>query len=81
MLFRSGRWLLENRQFNELLQDVFHDPRTRQRGYFRPAFYDEILHLHQGQHVGFYGEVIWYLLALELWHREHFDVPVGAYVR
>ena len=75
-----GRWLLEDPQLNELVQDVLHDPRTRQRGYFQPAFYDRILQLHRGgQHSAFYGEVVWYLLALELWHRQHFDVTQGVY--
>jgi asparagine synthase (glutamine-hydrolysing) len=74
-----GRWLLQDRPLNELVQDVFCDTLTRQRGYFQPAFYDRILRLHRGEHTGFYGEVVWYLLALELWHRQHFDAAQGAY--
>jgi asparagine synthase (glutamine-hydrolysing) len=73
-----ARWLLEDKQFNELVQDVLGDARTRQRGYFRPAFYDRILDLHRCEQVAFYGEVVWYLLALELWHRQHFDPSPGA---
>ena len=74
-----GRWLLEDRQLNELVQDVLRDTRTRQRGYFQPAFYDRILHLHREENSGLYGEVVWYLLALELWHRQHFDATAGTY--
>jgi asparagine synthase (glutamine-hydrolysing) len=72
-----GLWLLRHRGLNELMCDLFADSRTRQRGYFRPEFYDQLLRLHRENHQGFYGEVAWYLLALELWHREHFDRAPG----
>jgi hypothetical protein len=29
---------------------------------------DKLQLLHQ-EHAGYYGEVVWYLLMLELWHR------------
>jgi len=73
-----SRWLLRDRQLNGFMKDVLNDRRTRQRGYFRPAFFDHLLSLHQEGHVGFYGEVVWYLLALELWHRHHFEVAPGG---
>ena len=73
-----GLWLLKDRQMNELLQDVFRDARTRQRGYFRSSLYDQLL-LQHGEHTGFYGEIIWYLLVFELWHRKHFDNPAGLH--
>ena len=73
-----SRWLLHDKRLNEFMLDVLTDARTRQRGYFRPAFTDDLLRLHQEGHVGFYGEVVWYLLALELWHRYHLDVPAGG---
>jgi asparagine synthase (glutamine-hydrolysing) len=69
-----GLWLLKDRQLNELMRDVLLDSRTRQRGYFRPSFYDELLSRHGGEYTGFYGEIVWYLLVFELWHRRHFDV-------
>jgi asparagine synthase (glutamine-hydrolysing) len=74
-----ARWLLRDRQLSELVQDVLRDKQTRQRGYFQPAFYDRILCLHREEHVEFYGEVVWYLLALELWHRQHFDTVPGVF--
>jgi asparagine synthase (glutamine-hydrolysing) len=72
-----GRWLLQDQQLHGLMRDLLCDVRTRQRGYFRPAFFEEILRLHREDHVGFYGEIIWHLLALEIWHRQHYDVPPG----
>jgi asparagine synthase (glutamine-hydrolysing) len=73
-----SRWLLHDPKLNAFMLDVLNDTRTRQRGYVRPAFYDHLLRLHQEGHVGFYGEVVWYLLALELWHRYHLDVARGG---
>jgi len=67
-----AQWLLGDPRMSELLQDVMHDSLTRQRGYFQPAFFDRLMVLHRKQ-PNFYGEIVWYLLALELWHRHHFD--------
>ena len=35
-------WFLQEPKLNSLMQDVLHDPRTRQRGYFRPEFFDQV---------------------------------------
>jgi asparagine synthase (glutamine-hydrolysing) len=66
-------WLLQNPRLKELMFDVLNDSRTWQRGYFRPAFIRKLLDLHRTDHTAYYGEVIWYLLVLELWHRQHFE--------
>jgi asparagine synthase (glutamine-hydrolysing) len=67
-----AQWLLQEPSMRDLLQDVMHDPRTQQRGYFRPAFFQRLLNWHK-ESPNFYGEIIWYLLALELWHRQHLE--------
>ena len=66
-------WLLNDPQLHAFARDVLHDPRTRQRSYFRAGFVDRLLKLQSQEHVAYYGEIVWYLLALELWHREHFE--------
>ncbi len=68
-----GHWMLRDSKLNSLMQDVFHDSRTRQRGYFRPEFFDRIAQLHSREHPAFYGEIVWYVLSLELWHRSHLE--------
>jgi asparagine synthase (glutamine-hydrolysing) len=73
-----GLWLLKDRNLNALMNDVLGDPRTKQRGYFRKGFYDSILRNHREGHAGFYGEILWYLVSLELWHRKHFDIHAVA---
>jgi asparagine synthase (glutamine-hydrolysing) len=74
-------WFLQDPRLETLVTDVLTDSRTRQRGYFRPAFLDHLLKLHRGKDAHFYGEMLWYLVALELWHRQHLEacrsVPVG----
>jgi asparagine synthase (glutamine-hydrolysing) len=66
-----GEWFLHDARLKSLVQDVLGDPRTQQRGYFRREFLDRLIALHKQENAGFYGEIIWYLVALELWHREH----------
>ena len=71
-----SHWLLNDAQLREFAREVFHDRRTLQRGYFRPGFLERLVDLQRQEHVAYYGEMVWYLLALELWHREHFDRSV-----
>lgn len=66
-----GEWFLHDSRLKSLVQDVLSDSKTQQRGYFRREFLDNLIRLHQQESAGFYGEIIWYLVALELWHREH----------
>lgn len=67
-----AQWLLQHPRMRELTQDVLHDRRTRQRGYFSPSFFTRLMDLHSKE-PNFYGEIVWYLLALELWHRTHLE--------
>jgi asparagine synthase (glutamine-hydrolysing) len=66
-------WFLQDPRLETLVKDVLNDSRTRQRGYFRPAFLDHLLQLHRGNDAHYYGELLWYLVALELWHRQHLE--------
>ena len=66
-------WFLQDPRLEALVSDVLTDSRTRQRGYFRAPFLDHLLKLHRGKDAHFYGEIIWYLVALELWHRQHLE--------
>lgn len=67
-----AQWLLMDSGMQELMNDLLHDPATRQRGYFRAGFVERLMILHKKQ-PNYYGEIVWYLLALELWHRRHMD--------
>ncbi len=64
-------WLLESPSLKTMSSDILADSQTRQRGYFRTEFIDRLTKLHREGHLAYYGEVLWHLLALELWHRQH----------
>ena len=66
-------WLLREPHLESLMKDVVTDARTRQRGYFRPSFIDQVMRKHRSQDAKNFGEILWYVLMLELWHREHFE--------
>jgi len=68
-----GLWFFQDERLKSMARDVLSDSRTRQRGYFRPAFLEKMAGWRSDQDSFYYGEVIWYLLALELWHREHLE--------
>lgn len=65
-----AQWLLQNSRMKELVRDTMEDRTTRQRGYFRREFISQLMDLHKTQ-PNYYGEIVWYLVALELWHRKH----------
>jgi asparagine synthase (glutamine-hydrolysing) len=66
-------WFLREPRLKALVKDVLNDSKTRQRGYFRPSFFDQVMRLHREEDAKNYGEVIWYLVMLELWHRRHLE--------
>jgi asparagine synthase (glutamine-hydrolysing) len=70
-----GYWMLHDPEMKSLAA-VLDEPHARQRGYFRPDFLSRIQELNR-THPGYYGEVLWVLLVLELWHRQHRDQPAG----
>jgi asparagine synthase (glutamine-hydrolysing) len=74
-----SHWFLKNQRLESLLQDVLADSQTRSRGYFRPEFLDYLASLHRKADTGYYGEALWYVVALELWHRRHLQ-PQGEMV-
>jgi asparagine synthase (glutamine-hydrolysing) len=58
-----------------LFSDVLESPRTRQRGYFEPAFVRRLLREHLGGQRD-HTLRLWQLLVFELWHREYLDTAV-----
>jgi asparagine synthase (glutamine-hydrolysing) len=67
-----AQWLLENPRMRNLMRDILNDPRTQQRGYFRKDFCERLMRLHKEQ-PSYYGEIVWYFVALEIWHRKHLE--------
>jgi asparagine synthase (glutamine-hydrolysing) len=57
---------------SDLLSDVLTSPRTRQRGYFEPAFVDRLVGEHRAGKRD-HTLRLWQLMVFELWHREYLD--------
>jgi asparagine synthase (glutamine-hydrolysing) len=66
-------WLKSDRGFRELGRDVLLSARSIQRGYFRKGALEELFALHEADTTPFYGDTLWSLLMLELWHQRHVD--------
>ena len=64
-----GYWAMHDAKMKSLAA-ILEEPQTRQRGYFRPAFLDQIKQLNH-THPAYYGDILWMLVMLELWHRRH----------
>ena len=62
-----------------IFSDVLASPRTRQRGYFEPAFVDRLVQEHMTGRRD-HTLRLWQLLMLELWHRQYLDRSVAAAV-
>ena len=67
----TSEWLKSHQGFRELGRDTLLSSRSRQRGYFAPGAVEELFRLHEADHTPFYGDRLWTLLMLELWHRRH----------
>jgi asparagine synthase (glutamine-hydrolysing) len=71
-------WLKSHPGFQALARETLLSSRARQRGYFRPGAIDELFRLHAADTTPFYGDILWTLLMLELWHRQHLDQAVSS---
>jgi asparagine synthase (glutamine-hydrolysing) len=68
-----SKWLLHDPALSSQMRDVLADKRTQERGYFKKSFVNKLSDLHQKDDVAYHGEILWYLLILELWQRRHVD--------
>jgi len=66
----TSLWLRTHRGFRELAHDALLSPRARQRGYFAPGAIEDLFARHATDTTPFYGDVLWTVLMLELWHRQ-----------
>ena len=66
-----GRWMRDEVPLRELAYDSL-DSLAR-RGYVSRAFITRLEALHRGEHVDYYGVMVWVLTMLELWHQHHVD--------
>jgi asparagine synthase (glutamine-hydrolysing) len=68
-----GMWLKTDVKMRGMAQDVLHDPRTYQRGYFQRDFIEKTFAAMDHDETPYYGDILWPFLVLELWHRHHVE--------
>lgn len=59
----------DDRHLHELAGDML--AVVREQGWIRADFIDELFNRHLQDHPAFYGEFVWVLMALGIWHRQH----------
>jgi asparagine synthase (glutamine-hydrolysing) len=60
-----GVWLTRHAALKTLAVDALDSLKTR--GIVRPAFIDTLIGKRLAEHPGYYGEMVWILMTLELW--------------
>jgi asparagine synthase (glutamine-hydrolysing) len=65
-----SRWL-RSAPLRELAQDTLLGSTARQRGYLNARFVEQLFAWHREDRTNFYGDRLWVLLMLELWHQSH----------
>ncbi len=71
-------WLKSHRGFQSLARETLLSSRPRQRGYFRAGAIERLFERHAADSTPFYGDILWTILMLELWHRQHLEGPKAA---
>ncbi len=64
-----GVWSLEHQGLKVIAWEALND--LGQRNVVRPSFVKTLLAEHLPAHPGYYGEMVWILMILEFWLREH----------
>ena len=66
-------WLGDSKLLRDFTFDMLGSTRCTQRGYFRRGLLDWLWSQYETVHRGYYGEILWVILMLELWHVKHVD--------
>ena len=64
-----GVWATRHASLRKLATESLRSFSTR--GVVRPEFIDDLLDRHLPTHPGYYGEMVWILMTLELWMQQH----------
>jgi len=66
-----GVWMKDYKPLHDLAHDSLENLKSRH--YFNPDFINKALRMHESAHAGYYGELIWIMMMLELWLSTHHD--------
>jgi asparagine synthase (glutamine-hydrolysing) len=73
-------WLKSDPHFREYSHDILLSRRASQRGYFRRDFLEQLMRNHEMDESSYYGDTLWTILAMELWHCQVVDEPARTAV-
>jgi asparagine synthase (glutamine-hydrolysing) len=71
-------WLKTDKRMREFSRDVLFSAKALDRGYFRREFLEDLIRQHEADDTTYYGDNLWSVFVLELWHRQFVDQPLGA---
>lgn len=69
----TSDWLRRHDGFRELARESLLSPWARGLGYFRPGALARLFALHESDPTPYYGDQLWTVLMLHLWHRRHLE--------
>jgi asparagine synthase (glutamine-hydrolysing) len=64
-------WLRTDAALNAKMKELLLDPGVRRRGWYRPGAMEDLIERHRQDRTSFYGTLLWNLMVLELWLKEH----------
>jgi asparagine synthase (glutamine-hydrolysing) len=64
-----GVWLQQHKPLQELAADSLNDLKARQ--VVRGEFIEQLVGQHLSEHAGYHGTMVWVLMMLEQWFRQH----------
>ena len=64
-----GAWMKENRELKTLTLNTLNA--FKKRNIVKDSLIDTALNAHQNVHAGYFGELIWILVVLELWLQKY----------
>src|SRR5690606_5015614 len=64
-----GVWLQNDKGLKEIAADSLHDLKSRH--IIRDGFIDTLLNQHLHEHASYHGTMVWLLMMLEYWHKQH----------
>jgi asparagine synthase (glutamine-hydrolysing) len=74
----TAEWLRSHPAIRGMARDVLLGKRAVERGYFRRGIVERLFERHAEESTPFFGDILWSLLMLELWHCRHLDGRVPA---
>mgnify|MGYP006183075655 FL=1 len=64
-----GVWMKQQPKLQQITADSLAS--LKQRNIIQPAFIEKALATYQQGHSGYYGELVWIMVTLELWLQQH----------